>query len=173
MDTYGLRTWVSPFRYLRIMAYLQLPEAFRSLSRLSSALSAKASTLRSLCLTTNLLLSFQVRLHSVAISCWSEFLHSVLMCKNFVFTLSRHSSNDCVNTSLSSLHAQTDIFLYLVVCLFSDISVGLGCLVSNFIFDSFHLISVFDFQGTSRTLSYPSGLKWTRTIDLTLIRRAL
>ena len=39
--------WVSPFRYLRIRAYLQLPAAFRSLSRLSSALSAKASTLRS------------------------------------------------------------------------------------------------------------------------------
>ena len=38
--------WVSPFRYLRITAYLQLPAAFRSLSRLSSALSAKASTLR-------------------------------------------------------------------------------------------------------------------------------
>ena len=51
MDTYSLCTWVSPFRYLRIVAYLQLPEAFRSLSRLSSALSAKASTLRSLCLT--------------------------------------------------------------------------------------------------------------------------
>ena len=50
MDTYSLCTWVSPFRYLRIMAYLQLPEAFRSLSRLSSALSAKASTLRSLLL---------------------------------------------------------------------------------------------------------------------------
>ena len=41
---------VSPFRYLRINAYLQLPAAFRSLSRLSSALSAKASTLRSLLL---------------------------------------------------------------------------------------------------------------------------
>ena len=39
--------WVSPFRYLRIIGYLLLPEAFRSLSRLSSALSAKASTLRS------------------------------------------------------------------------------------------------------------------------------
>ena len=39
--------WVSPFRYLRIKAYLQLPVAFRSLSRLSSALSAKASALRS------------------------------------------------------------------------------------------------------------------------------
>ena len=39
--------WVSPFRYLRINRYLLLPAAFRSLSRLSSALSAKASTLRS------------------------------------------------------------------------------------------------------------------------------
>ena len=56
MDTCGLRMWVSPFRYLRIMAYLQLPEAFRSLSRLSSALSAKASTLRSLLLNHTLLL---------------------------------------------------------------------------------------------------------------------
>ena len=39
--------WVSPFRYPRIIEYLLLPVAFRSLSRLSSALSAKASTLRS------------------------------------------------------------------------------------------------------------------------------
>ena len=39
--------WVSPFRHLRINGYLLLPAAFRSLSRLSSALSAKASTLRS------------------------------------------------------------------------------------------------------------------------------
>ena len=38
---------VSPFRHPRIYAYLQLPAAFRSLSRLSSALSAKASALRS------------------------------------------------------------------------------------------------------------------------------
>ena len=38
---------VSPFRNLRIIGYVLLPEAFRSLSRLSSALSAKASTLRS------------------------------------------------------------------------------------------------------------------------------
>ena len=37
---------VSPFRDLRITAYVRLPEAFRSLSRLSSALSAKASALR-------------------------------------------------------------------------------------------------------------------------------
>ena len=42
---------VSPFRHLRIDVYLPLPAAFRSLSRLSSALSAKASTLCSYCLT--------------------------------------------------------------------------------------------------------------------------
>ena len=47
MDTWGLLMWVSPFRNLRIKGYLLLPVAFRSLSRLSSALSAKASTLRS------------------------------------------------------------------------------------------------------------------------------
>ena len=38
---------VSTFRDPRIMGYMLLPAAFRSLSRLSSALSAKASTLRS------------------------------------------------------------------------------------------------------------------------------
>ena len=46
-DTCGLHKWVSPFRDLRINGYLRLPGAFRSLSRLSSAPSAKASTLRS------------------------------------------------------------------------------------------------------------------------------
>ena len=39
--------WVSPFRNLWLKGYLHLPTAYRSLSRLSSALSAKASTLRS------------------------------------------------------------------------------------------------------------------------------
>ena len=43
----GLLCRVSPFRHLRVTGYLLLTAAFRSLSRLSSALSAKASTLRS------------------------------------------------------------------------------------------------------------------------------
>ena len=47
MDDWSFSSRVSPFRYLRIDGYLLLPVAFRSLSRLSSALSAKASTLRS------------------------------------------------------------------------------------------------------------------------------
>ena len=37
---------ISPFRNLRVKGYLLLTAAYRSLSRLSSALSAKASTLR-------------------------------------------------------------------------------------------------------------------------------
>ena len=47
VDTWSLSMWVSPFRDPWITGYLLLPTAFRSLSRLSSALSAKASTLRS------------------------------------------------------------------------------------------------------------------------------
>ena len=40
--------WIAPFRDPRIKAYLQLPAAFRSLSRLSSAPGAKAFALRPL-----------------------------------------------------------------------------------------------------------------------------
>ncbi len=47
MDDRGLLCRVSPFRNPWITGYLLLPMAYRSLSRLSSALSAKASTLRS------------------------------------------------------------------------------------------------------------------------------
>ena len=43
----SLSCQVSPFRNLRVNGYLLLTVAFRSLSRLSSALSAKASTIRS------------------------------------------------------------------------------------------------------------------------------
>ena len=50
---------VSPFRHLRINGYLLLPAAFRSLSRPSSALSAKASTLRSFLFDLPVLLAFK------------------------------------------------------------------------------------------------------------------
>ena len=46
MDDWSFSSRVSPFRNLRSVRYLLLPAAYRSLSRLSSALSAKASTLR-------------------------------------------------------------------------------------------------------------------------------
>ena len=50
-DDRGSLCQVSPFRNPRIEGYLHLPAAYRSLLRLSSALSAKASTLRSCSLT--------------------------------------------------------------------------------------------------------------------------
>ena len=59
--------WVSPFRYLRIIVYLPLPVAFRSLSRLSSALSAKASALRS-CLLNQVFDSFELGMNSTSVS---------------------------------------------------------------------------------------------------------
>ena len=76
MDTWSLSMWVSPFRYPRLTGYLLLPAAFRSLSRLSSALSAKASTLRPFLL--NLWHPFQdtlprCPLHSVAGSLSGSF----------------------------------------------------------------------------------------------------
>ena len=46
-STQGFLVWVSPFGDLRVYGYLLLTAAFRSLSRPSSALSAKASTQRS------------------------------------------------------------------------------------------------------------------------------
>ena len=55
MDDWSPSSRVSPFRHLRIKDYLHLPAAFRSLSRLSSALSAKASTLRSFLLDYSIL----------------------------------------------------------------------------------------------------------------------
>ena len=46
-SVYDTFRWVSPFGNLRIYAHLQLPEAYRSLSRPSSAPDAKAFPLRS------------------------------------------------------------------------------------------------------------------------------
>ena len=65
--------WVSPFGHLRIYARLQLPEAYRSLPRPSSAPSAKAFPLRSFVLDllceSNLLLllpQLEVRLNLIS-----------------------------------------------------------------------------------------------------------
>ena len=68
----GLLRRVSPFRHLRVNGYLLLTAAFRSLSRLSSALSAKASSLRSLQLNLQNSLAILVWsvLHSVALQTW-------------------------------------------------------------------------------------------------------
>ena len=70
--------WVSPFGNLRIIAHLQLPEAYRSLSRLSSAPSAKAFALRpcSLDLSNVLSRTFGILL---ILSCQRRFLLPFLL----------------------------------------------------------------------------------------------
>ena len=65
MDTWVFPMWVSPFRYLRILGYLLLPAAFRSLSRLSSALSAKASALRSFLLNLHAIIYSVISRHAL------------------------------------------------------------------------------------------------------------
>ena len=81
-DTWSLSMWVSPFRYPWIIAYLQLPKAFRSLSRLSSALSAKASTLRSFCMT-----NFLVLLHLYSVTSFRSQINFLFVprmsCNNY------------------------------------------------------------------------------------------
>ena len=88
-DDWGLLSQVSPFRYLRIIEYLLLPVAFRSLSRLSSALSAKASTLRSSSLNQRIerIILVQFRVHSVA------HLSFVFVNYNHTFIWLLHSVN--------------------------------------------------------------------------------
>ena len=84
MDAQGPPVRVSPFRHLRIVGHLPLPAAFRSLSRLSSALSAKASALRPF------LLDLFFWLHSVAalfLSLASRFLIFLGFCFNIVLSV--------------------------------------------------------------------------------------
>ena len=75
---------VSPFRNLRVNGYLLLTVAYRSLSRLSSALSAKASTLRSFLLDYSILVI--IALITFVTNFWSVTYYSL---KNFtVITMS-------------------------------------------------------------------------------------
>ena len=84
--------WVSPFRDLRINGYLLLPAAFRSLSRLSSALSAKASTLRSFLLDLSRDLSQANRSSYIALyEAHGSFCFSRMSCDDNSVLIIRHS----------------------------------------------------------------------------------
>ena len=84
MDDWSSSSRVSPFRYLRLNGYLLLPAAFRSLSRLSSALSAKASTRRAFLLDYSILVI--IALITFVTNFWSVTYYSL---KNFtVITMS-------------------------------------------------------------------------------------
>ena len=81
----GLLRRVSPFRNLRVSGYLLLTAAYRSLSRLSSALSAKASTLRSYLLDLyTVQWSMPPWCHSSGLVCLAWQTLRFVACKNFV-----------------------------------------------------------------------------------------
>ena len=133
---------VPPFGHPGIKAYLQLPQAFRSLSRPSSAISALASTLRSYSLDLpRKLLSFRP---SFPISFNPAFARS---CRSFASSRSYRVPKTVETRYKRSL-----------ICSF------LSCAV-------FKVRSVFThaIQLSKRA----GGLKWTRTTDLSLIRRVL
>ena len=102
----GFPRWVPPFRHLRIFSYLHFPAAFRSLSRLSSALSAKASTLRSFLLDLHIV--FDMRpLRCIALHLFFEFLLVFLGCLDCFLFVTIFSYLSCMKFSryiLSFLH---------------------------------------------------------------------
>ena len=102
---------VAPFGYPRINGYLLLPEAFRSLSRPSSAPDAKAFPLRSFQLDPIAVLQRLVR----------EFL---VLFENYAgFTKDRNCMSPCILRMLSqsicflcSLHRETSLLPYFAFC---------------------------------------------------------
>ena len=110
--------WVSPFRNLRVNGYLLLTAAYRSLSRLSSALSAKASTLRSSSLDLVAIRSAPVQslqaVTSLALrDCSSSAKMGFLrfMITRFVMTVYHSPSHLCVDNG-------SYIALYSIICFF-------------------------------------------------------
>src|SRR5699024_1254089 len=100
---------VSPFRHLRINGYLLLPEAFRSLSRLSSALSAKASTIRSFMHVQRDLKDGFFQVHTCIA------LHALVFGQFFCFVFFRvcnHYTVSCYNNYLVCLDQDILIFYF-------------------------------------------------------------
>ena len=86
--TVVLPQWVSPFGNLRIKAHLQLPEAYRSLSRPSSAPDAKAFPLRSFSLDLFRSLrsgSLSFELCRLIKNCFTFWLNCIFTLKNNCF----------------------------------------------------------------------------------------
>ena len=81
---HGFTVWVSPFRDPWITGYVLLPMAFRSLSRLSSALSAKASTLRPYLLDLYRIALRLLLIKACFVSTKSVYFSDVLIFKSYL-----------------------------------------------------------------------------------------
>ena len=116
-DTGVWLQWVPPFGYPRINAYLQLPEAFRSLSRPSSAPDAKASPLR----PSSLDLSSR---KSPSGSVWFSSLRE--LCKLHFLYLLRYLLPDLTNASTSIKSLSVALLACFSVVQFSRCKAGNG-----------------------------------------------
>ena len=170
-DPWLFITGVAPFGNPRVKVYFRLTAAYRRLSRPSSALSAKAFTLR----------SFSLEQPSCSLSSLIQKLHSSFYCLSF--------ANNC---SLGCEFEKTILVFFLHVLSASEILSFLrswrNCFftldwygktyfcfnnkffsIYNYLF-RFFLYSVFNEHVEEISTGRP---KWTRTTDLVLIRHAL
>ena len=149
-DTQVLPVWVAPFGYLRINAYLPLPVAFRSLSRPSSASGAKAFPLR----------PFVLNLLFRSLCGFSSF--------EVIFSLPQ-------NCSISTQIQEKLYLIFKNTFLLSALL--LLCFLLHIVQFSRYIFGLTQLNlSASHRRPHPcgcGGLKWTRTIDLALIRRAL
>ena len=156
---------VSPFGNLRIEAYLQLPAAYRSLSRPSSAPDAKAFTLCSSSLELSyfpVLSSELLEFHKQIFLVVNSFCEKVLS-----FLLSE-----------SIVPPFGEIVFYpnwKDLLIFANLLVKSSCpLICSFLtLQSFFIRFSMNIGTDISSETSAGGLKWTRTTDLALIRRAL
>ena len=178
---------VSTFGNLRIKAYLQLPAAYRSLSRPSSAPDAKAFALCSCSLELPYwffsacsleLLSFFKQISFAAKKHLSSFLRSTFRWNcNFTHFLGKTKliSQFCPLKSVRFLLILSkfllNIFIFLFDCQGSISNIEQLLLCFPVAWRSFNLDLLHSIIGSAHCAAGRSG--WTRTIDLALIRRAL
>ena len=144
---------VAPFGNPRIYGYLLLPEAYRSLSRPSSAPDAKAFPLRSFQLDQNSWFSLRIMQAYKDRNCMSPCILSDAVPQSICFVVCLHTTPLCCLTCF--------------VTLFSFQGAGLQPLLrSDLKIRSFD--QVFKSKGKS-----PGGPEWARTTDLTIISRTL
>ena len=150
--------WVAPFGYLRIDACLPLPEAFRSLPRPSSASGAKAFPLR----------PFVLNLLTVIM--WVLFAK-----RSYLFSRS---------TKLQYFYPKTEKLVCSLLKYFFCLALLLFVLLIHIVQFSRYIFGLLKLSAFASCLfalhplpllkkRMSGGLKWTRTIDLALIRRAL
>ena len=123
--------WVSPFRNLRIKAYLQLPAAYRSLSRLSSAPSAKAFALRPYSLDR----FTDFRSEAVTRFSWFFFAHACFILRKYIkysltLQLRLNKKSSSKSSFLRSSRKSNPLILHLPTKKFSVFEIA----VSNYIY---------------------------------------